>query len=105
MKPEVRKQYEAMLKKLKEEESRYDSEKRKIEEDAKELERERDKNRSKDPYFDYAEALLQIAIVMASIAIVAVSRSIFYFSLTAAFLGTILMINGYLLIFRIPFFH
>ena len=105
MKPEVRKKYEAMRRELDVEESRYDAEKRKIEKDARELERERDMNRAKDPYFDYAEVLLQIAIVMASISILALSRSIFYFSLMAALLGTILMLNGYFLIFRIPFFH
>jgi len=105
MNPEVRKQFEAMLKNLKEEEVRYNSEKKKIEEDAKELERERDKNRSKDPYFDYAEVFLQIAIVMASISILALSLPVFYFSLVSAILGTLLMLNGYLLIFRLPFFQ
>ncbi|HXX56663.1 MAG TPA: DUF4337 domain-containing protein [Thermodesulfovibrionales bacterium] len=105
MNPEVRKQFEAMLKNLKEEEVRYNSEKKKIEEDAKELERERDKNRSKDPYFDYAEVFLQIAIVMASISILALSLPVFYFSLVSAILGTVLMLNGYLLIFRLPFFQ
>jgi hypothetical protein len=103
-KPEVREQYATMLKKISDEEQRYDAEKKKIEQDAKELERERDRNRAKDPYFDYAEVLLQISIVMASISILAVSRHIFYFALAAAGLGTAFMLNGYLLLFRIPFF-
>jgi hypothetical protein len=105
MKPEVREKYETMLKKISDEELRYNAEKKKIEQDAKDLERERDINRSKDPYFDYAEVLLQISIVMASISILAVSRYIFYFALIAAGLGSVFMLNGYLLIFRIPFFH
>ena len=105
MKPEVREKYETMLKKISDEELRYNAEKTKIEQDAKDLEHKRDINRSKDPYFDYAEVLLQISIVMASISILAVSRYMFYFDLIAAGLGSLFMLNGYLLIFRIPFFH
>jgi len=105
MKPEVREKYETMLKKVSDEELRFNAEKKKIEQDAKDLEHERDVNRSKDPYFDYAEVLLQISIVMASISILAVSRYIFLFALIAAGLGSLFMLNGYLLIVRIPFFH
>ena len=105
MKPEVREKYEATLKKVSDEERRYDEEKKKIEQDAKELEHERDRNRAKDPYFDFAEVLLQISIVMASVSILAVSRYLFSFDLVVAGLGTALMLNGYLLLFRIPFFH
>lgn len=105
MKPEVRDKYETMLRTISEEERRFNTEKQKIEQDAKALEHERDINRSKDPYFDYAEVLLQISIVMASISILAVSRYMFYFALIAAGLGSLLMLNGYLLILRIPFFH
>jgi Domain of unknown function (DUF4337) len=105
MKPEAKKRYETMLKDMRAEETRYGEEKKKIEEEAKQLEAERDKNRSKDPYFDFAEVLLQISIVLASISILAVSRQIFYFALVSSSLGTILMLNGYLLLFRLPFFH
>jgi len=105
MRPEAKKRYEAMLKDMRAEEKRYGEEKKKIEEEAKHLEAERDKSLSKDPYFDYAEVLLQISIVMASISILAVSRQIFYFALVSASLGTLLMLNGYLLIFKLPFFH
>lgn len=105
MKPEAKKRYEAMLKDMRMEETRYGEEKKKIEEEAKYLEAERDKNLRRDPYFDYAEVLLQISIVMASISILAVSRQIFYFALVSASLGTVLMLNGYLLIFKLPFFH
>ncbi|HTP05734.1 MAG TPA: DUF4337 domain-containing protein [Nitrospirota bacterium] len=105
MRPEAKKRYEAMLKDIRAEETRFGEEKKKIEEEAKQLETERDKNRSKDPYFDFAEVLLQISIVLASISILAVSRQIFYFALVSASLGTILMLNGYLLLFKLPFFH
>lgn len=105
MKPNIRKLYASMLKDMKAEETRYREEKKKIEEEAKHLEVERDKNRAKDPYFDYAEVLLQISIVMASISILAVSRQIFYFAIGSASLGTLFMLNGFFLIFRLPLFH
>jgi hypothetical protein len=105
MKPAAKKLYESMLKDMRAEEKRYGEEKINIQEEAKHLEEERDKNRIKDPYFDYAEVLLQISIVMASISILAVSRQIFYFAIVSASIGTIMMVNGYLLIFRLPFFH
>jgi hypothetical protein len=105
MKAEAKKKYEELLNTFKEEEGRYKIEKKKIEDDAKHLEEVRDRNMSKDPYFDYAEVLLQIAIVMASISILASSRQVFAFSIVCSIAGTILMVNGYLLIFKIPFLH
>jgi hypothetical protein len=105
MRPEAKRRYETMLKDMRAEETRYGGEKKKIEEEAKQLEAERDRNRARDPYFDYAEVLLQISIVMASISILAVSRQIFTFAIVSASLGTVLMLNGYLLIFKLPFFH
>ena len=105
MKPDAKERIESMVKKMAEEEARYGAEKKEIEQEAKKLEHERDVNRNRDPYFDYAEVLLQIAIVMASISILSGSRPIFYFAIVGAFLGTLFSLNGYLLIFRIPFFH
>ncbi len=94
-----------MLKNLEAEENRYRDEKKEVEQEAKKLEHERDINRGKDPYFDFAEVLLQIAIVMSSISILSVSRPMYYFAVIVAILGTILTANGYLMIFRLPFFH
>ena len=105
MRPEAKERFESLLKKMDEEESRFAAEKREIEKEARKLEHERDVYRSKDPYFDYGEVLLQIAIVMASIAILAGSRPVFYFSIASALLGTVMSLNGYFLIFRIPFLH
>lgn len=105
MKPEAREKLESMLKNMAEEETKYGTEKKEIEKEAKNLEQERDVNRSKDPYFDYGEVLLQIAIVMASISIISGSCPVFYFALVSAILGTLFSLNGFLLIFRIPFFH
>jgi len=105
VKPEVKEKLEALLKKTNEEEARYGAEKKEIEREAKKLEHERDINRDKDPYFDYAEVLLQIAIVMASVSILSASRPVFLFSMVSAILGTLFCLNGFLLIFRLPFFH
>jgi len=105
MRPVAKKKYENMLKDMKAEEVRYNEEKKKIEAAARHLEAERDKNQNKDPYFDYAEVLLQISIVLASISILAVSRPVYYFAICSASLGTLMMLNGYLLLFRLPFLH
>jgi Domain of unknown function (DUF4337) len=105
MKPEAKERIEGMLNKLAEEEARYNLEKKEVEKEAKKLERERDLHRSKDPFFDFAEVLLQIAIVMSSISILAASRRVFYFAIVAAILGAFFVLNGFLLIVRIPFFH
>ena len=105
MTPDARKHYEERIKKIGEEEERYRKEKLPIEQEARRLESEREVNRGKDPYFDYAEVLLQISIVLASIAILSSSRAVFIFSLVSAVMGSILSLNGYLLIFKVPFLH
>ncbi len=105
MRPEARKRYEELLAKFAEEEKRYNAEKKDIEKEAKKLEHERDQNRDKDPYFDYAEVLLQISIVVASISILATSRPMFSFAIATASLGSLLTANGFLLFLRIPFFR
>lgn len=105
LKPEVKARYEALLQKTSKEAARYGVEKKDIRKAAEKLEHERDINRAKDPYFDYAEVLLQIAIVMASIAILAYSPAMFGFSLVAAVLGALLSLNGFLLLVRLPFLH
>jgi Skp family chaperone for outer membrane proteins len=88
-----------------EEEKRYNAEKRDIEKDAKKLEHERDINRDRDPYFDYAEVLLQIAIVCSSVSILSTSRPMFWFSMALAVGGVVFTANGFLLFFRFPFLH
>ena len=105
MKPAARQKLEALLKKFDEEEKRYNAEKKDIEKEAKKLEHERDVYQTRDPYFLLAEALLQIAIVMSSVSILARSRLIFGFSLVLAVAGAVLTANGYLLLFRLPFLH
>ncbi len=105
MRAEVKERVEGLLKKISEEEARYNAEKKEIEKEAKKLEHERDVNRSKDPYFDYGEVLLQIAIVMASVSILSGSRPVYYFAIISACLGALSSLNGFFLILRIPFLH
>lgn len=69
---------------------------------AKSIEADRDRALRKDPYFDLAQAMLQIAIVLASVAIIAGTDLLFFLSLGVGALGTLLMFNGYTLAFAIP---
>jgi hypothetical protein len=104
MASEARQKYAALLAQATEEEKRYNTEKTDIETEAKRLEHERDINREKDPYFDFAEVLLQIAIVMSSISILSTSRPMFLLSLVLAICGTLLSVNGYTLLAKLPLF-
>ncbi len=70
---------------------------------AKQNEAKRDHALKQDPYFDYAEALLQIAIVLISVAIVADVVWLSFFGGALGLIGTALMINGYLLLVELPF--
>lgn len=105
MKPEVKEQFQAIVNKLTEEEARFAKEKKEIETEAKKMEKVRDLNMRKDPYFDYAEVLLQISIVMASVSILAGSRPVFSMALVLAALGTLFSVNGFMLIIKFPFSH
>ena len=69
---------------------------------AKEYEVERDRALRKDPYFDFAEALIQIGIVFASVAIIAGTSALLFASFGAGALGTLLMLNGFWLIAAVP---
>jgi hypothetical protein len=71
---------------------------------AKSIEADRDRALRKDPYFDLSQAMLQIAIVLASVAIIAGTDLLFFLSLGVGALGTLLMFNGYTLAFAIPGF-
>ncbi|HUC11262.1 MAG TPA: DUF4337 domain-containing protein [Stellaceae bacterium] len=69
---------------------------------AKALAAERDRAAERDPNFDYAEALFQIAIVLGSVSIVAVSRPLLRLSGVLAVAAMLLMVNGYLLLVHLP---
>jgi hypothetical protein len=69
---------------------------------ARDLEARRDHAAERDPNFDYAEALFQIAIVLGSVSIVAASRPLVNLSGLLAIGGTLLMLNGYFLLVHLP---
>jgi hypothetical protein len=100
-----RAKYETLLKKFADEEQRMNADKKEIEPRARAAEAQRDLNQARDPYFDYAEVLLQIAIVCSSVSILAASRPMFWFSTVLAVLGTVSTVNGFTLLIRLPFLH
>jgi hypothetical protein len=69
---------------------------------AKEWEAKRDQAAERDPNFDFADALFQIAIVLGSVSIVAASRTLVKLSGALAVAGSLLMINGYFLVVHLP---
>jgi hypothetical protein len=66
-------------------------------------EAKRDHAAAQTPNFEYGEALLQIAIVLGSVAIVAASPALLGVSGVLAVCGVLLTLNGYLLL--VPFGH
>ena len=103
MKPDARVAYERMRETAASDEARYAKEKEQILAEAKALEKDRDIGRAKDPYFDFGEVLLQLAIVTASTAILSGSSPVYLFSIVMATLGAALSLNGFLLLFTLPF--
>ena len=70
---------------------------------AKEWEARRDQAAERDPNFDFAAALFQIAIVLGSVSIIAPSRSLVKLSGVLAVAGSLVMLNGYFLLVHLPF--
>jgi Domain of unknown function (DUF4337) len=66
------------------------------------FEQRRDRAARQDPNFDFAEALFQIAIVLGSVSIVATSRRLLVLGIGLGALATLLMVNGFLLLFDLP---
>jgi hypothetical protein len=102
---------EAMRKKLdqyRKTVARYESEpetnegKKELVARAREYEAKRDLALKQDPYFDYAQALLQIAIVLISVAIVANLSWLAILGGGIGVLGSLLTINGFFLLVEIP---
>jgi hypothetical protein len=107
--PEQRAKVEQLTKRYRDTVARYDSEpatgegKKELMAKAKQWEKKRDHAAGAIPNFEYAEALYQIAIVLGSVAIVAVSPWLLGVSGVLALGGLLLTINGYLLI--VPLSH
>jgi hypothetical protein len=98
-----RAKFEKIAERFAAEEKRMAGDKKDIEKVAHKLEHERDLYRTKDPYFDYAEVLLQISIVCSSVAILAGSGPMVAISGVLAAAGGLMTINGFLLVVRISF--
>ena len=70
---------------------------------AKALEVDRDVALRKDPYFDWSQALLQIAIVLASVHLIIGNLWLLGLSAGLGGLGLLLMLNGFTLAVSVPF--
>lgn len=70
---------------------------------AKGLEVARDVALAKDPYFDWSQAFLQIAIVLASVHLIIGNVWLLLLSGGLGTLGLVLMVNGFTLAVRLPF--
>ena len=58
---------------------------------------------AQDNSFDLAEVLLQLALVLGSVAILALNRPILLLAGVLGLLGTLLTANGFFLLFPLPF--
>ena len=104
---------EALLKRYRDEEERMKRDKEGIEKGSEENHGQGAKHyqeivakmQRKDPYFDFAEVSFQIAIVLASVAMLSHKRWAFWLSVTLAAIGILLTINGFGLIVAIPGFE
>ncbi|HVG30214.1 MAG TPA: DUF4337 domain-containing protein [Pyrinomonadaceae bacterium] len=117
LKPEVRQGVEDKIKTYRETAARYESEpdekepdnplrgegKKQLAARAQDFVAQRERAQRQDPNFDFAEALFQIAIVLASVAILANSRAVVFGSVAAGALAFVLMLNGFFLLVNLPF--
>ncbi len=109
MPEEARKLLQAKIDEYKAQDKRLTSEPEKnegIEELSKrgrELEAARDEALKRNPYFDYGQALLQIAIVLASVAIIAGGNALLAASGLVGLLGIAATVGGFTLAFPLPF--
>lgn len=113
----TRKIIEAKIAKLKETVERYEDEpdakapsdplqgegKKQLMAQAKDYEAQRDRAGDQDVNFDFADVFLQIAVVLGSVAILAVSRPTLLLSFLSGGLGALLTLNGFMLWFKLPF--
>ena len=81
----------------------YRKEKEELTNEAEGHQKARDAAHRRDVYFDYAELFLQIAIVLASVAMLAKARWAFLTSVALVAVGILLTANGYTLALHIGF--
>ena len=95
--PDAKAKNEARKTRLKAKLDQYQKDKEEISREARKHEAARDESLRRDPYFDYAEVVLQISIVLASVAMLSGKRWAFAASLVLAVVGAMLALNGYFL--------
>jgi Domain of unknown function (DUF4337) len=114
---QMREALEKKIQQYKETAARYDDEpskeepnnllkgdgKKQLAAQAKYFEEQRDLAMKQDTNFDYAEAFFQIAIVLASVAILSFSRMILKLSVVMGVIAALLLLNGFFLFFSMPF--
>ena len=79
------------------EKERMDADKKEIAEKARHLEEERDEAKKRSPWIGYASTAYQLAIVLLSASILAVSMGLFWGSFVVAGIGAVLSAQGLLL--------
>jgi hypothetical protein len=105
----ARKQIEATVKRYRDTSARYETEpdtregRKELVARAKEKEQARDMAQRRDPYFDFAEALIQIAIVLASVSLITRTSLLLIVSFAMSGLGMFLSANGFLLFAKLAF--
>jgi hypothetical protein len=101
--PQARELIEKRIAEYRQNVARYESEpeskegKKELLARAKEREHARDHAMRQDPWFDYAEALLQIAIVVVSVSIIASSGMLLWAGALLGALGALATLNGFFL--------
>ncbi|MEK6711043.1 MAG: DUF4337 domain-containing protein, partial [Nitrospinota bacterium] len=104
---EARQAIERRIKSYKDTEARYESEpptgegRKELSARARELEKRRDRAGQQDFSFDASIGLFQIAIVLASVSILAASRMLIFGSAALAAAACVFALNGFLLILPI----
>ena len=76
--------------------------KRQLRAQAESFEAARERAEAQDANFDFAEVLLQLALVLGSVAILAVNRPILWLSAGLGLLGSLLIANGFLRLVPLP---
>ena len=74
--------------------AKLEKDRAKIIENARALEADRDEAKKRSPYFSFANTILQIAIVLSTTAILAVSLMMWYASIATGLIGIFLLCNG-----------
>lgn len=113
---EVRRDVEAKVARYRATAARYDDEpdpaapadslrgegKKQLAAQARSWEAKRDRAQEQDANFDYAGVLFQIAIVLGSVAILALSRPVLWIAVGLGGAATLLMLNGFFLFVNLP---